>query len=58
MEKVIDMKPDYRQARYALALMYIDADEKQKAKDQLEYILNNLNRDDVEARRELTELGL
>ncbi len=58
MEEAVAMKPNYYDAHYALALMYIDVNEKDKAKKHLEYILTNINKDDVNARRELEELGI
>jgi len=57
MEKVIELKPDYRNARYTLALMYIDTNEKEKAKKELNYILEVINPNDSEAKKELEELN-
>ena len=50
------MKSNYREARYALGLIYIDNDEKDKAKDQFNYILTNISPDDPVIKRELDEL--
>ena len=57
VEKAVDLKPDYERARYALSLMYDDVGEKDKAKDEVNYILKNLNPSSEEAKRELKELG-
>ncbi len=56
MQKTIDLKPNYREARFALALMYIDEKKIDLAKAELEYILKNLNPNDEAAKRELDEL--
>ena len=58
MKETVAMKPNYYDAHYALSLMYIDVDEKENAKNHLEYILTNINKDDVNARRELEELEI
>ncbi len=57
MEKTIELKPDYKDARFGLALMYQDVGEKEKAREQLKYILENINPQDTFAKRELDELG-
>lgn len=56
MEKTIELKDNYEKARYALALMYEDTKQTQKAKDQLLYILNKINPNSEEAKRALNEL--
>lgn len=57
MEKTISLKPNYQDARFALALMYVDAGEKEKAKEELGYILKYINPNDPRAKRELEEIG-
>lgn len=52
----VELKPDYERARYALALMYDDEGEKEKAIEQVNYILKYLNPNSEEAKRELQEL--
>ena len=54
--KVIDMKPNYRNAHYALGLVYIDAGDKDKAIREFEYILANISPDDGVVKRELEEI--
>jgi len=57
METAVSLKPNYRNARYTLSLMYIDTGEKEKAKTELEYILTHIAPDDSDAKKELEELG-
>jgi tetratricopeptide (TPR) repeat protein len=45
IEKTIEMKPDYERARYAHALILVDVGEKDKAIEEVEYILQNINPD-------------
>ncbi len=56
LEKTVELKPDYEKAHFALALMYEDVNQKEKAKDHLDYILTKLNPGSAEARRELDEI--
>lgn len=56
MEKTVSLKPNYKDARFALALMYIDKGEKELARNQLQYILENIDPDNPESKRELEEL--
>ena len=56
MQKTIEMKPNYYNAHYALALMYIDTKDIEKAKNELRYILDKISPDDEQAKRELEEL--
>ena len=58
LEKTIEMKKDYSKAYYALALIYIDLGEKEKAKTYFEYILKNISPNDPVIKRELDELGI
>ena len=43
LEEAVNLKPNYDQARYALALFYEKKDEIDKAKEQLNYILEKIN---------------
>lgn len=68
LERTIQMKPDYREARYALGLFYfqkaLDKDGKivvdrsfiGKAKEQMEYILSHINSSDEQAKQALQSL--
>jgi len=57
MEKTAELKPNYADAHFALALMYIDIGENDKAKDRLNFILREISPDDPKVKRELEELG-
>lgn len=57
LEKTILMKPNYKDARFALALIYIDGNELDKAREQLKYILENIDPSDIDTQRELAEIG-
>lgn len=56
MEKVVEMKRDYKDARYALGLMYLDIGEKDKAKQEFTYILENIDPESEPIKKELEEL--
>ena len=56
LEKVIFLKSNYREARLALSLIYAKKGNKQEAKNQLEFILKNLNPNDTVAQKQLEEL--
>lgn len=56
LEKTIELKPNYQEARYAYALILIDLNRKTEAKTQLEYILKNINPGNVEVKEELENL--
>jgi len=43
LEDAVQLKPNYDQARYALALFYEQKNEIDKAKEQLNYILEKIN---------------
>lgn len=43
MEETIALKPNYEEAHYALGLFYEQTGQKQKAKDQYQYILEHIN---------------
>ena len=46
MEKAVSLKENYKQARSSLATLYLKENEKGKAKEQLEYILKNIDSKD------------
>jgi putative inorganic carbon (HCO3(-)) transporter len=56
MEKAVDLKPDYEKGRFALAMMYEDRKQTEKAKENLKYILEHINPQNTEAKRELDEI--
>lgn len=66
LKKTIDVKPDFRDARFALALFYrdnaingiedgpvINQEDQTKAEEQLNYILKNINSQDEQAKETL-----
>lgn len=55
MEDAVALKPDYRETRYALAIYYKDLGENAKAIEQLNYILQNINPNDSEAKEKLVD---
>lgn len=57
LEKTIQMKANYRDARFALALIYEDLKKYEEAKSQLEYILKYIEPDDKLVKDELTSLN-
>jgi len=57
LEKTIQMKANYRDARFALALIYEDLKKYQDAKTQLEYILKYIEPNDKLVKDELTSLN-
>lgn len=56
LEKTINMKPNYRDARLALALSLIDLGEKARAKEELNYILEKIAPDDAISRQTLEDI--
>lgn len=50
------LKPDYRDAYYALAFLYDKNKERVKAKEALEFIITRIATDDAEAKKKLEEL--
>ncbi len=56
MKKAVDMKKDYKDARFALALMYIDAKQPEDAKKEFTYILEKIAPNDEQVKKELEEL--
>jgi len=55
-ERTIAMKPNYRDARLAYALVLVDAGQKQKAIEELEYILTRIDPNDTVSKDQLQEL--
>ncbi len=58
LTKTIDMKTNYRNARFALALLYIDQNEIEIARQQLEYILKFIAPEDQMVKQELEALSI
>jgi len=56
LEKTVNLKPNYRDARFALALLYANENKFQDAREQLIYILRNINTQDPIVQQELEEL--
>ena len=56
MEKAVEMKKDYKETHYALALMYEDAKQNDKAKEEFEYILEKIDKNDEQVKKELEEV--
>jgi len=57
LEKTVEMKADYRNARFALGLFYADQGRILEAKEQLEYILKYINPDDLLVQQQLAEFN-
>ena len=56
LEKTVELKENYRDARFALALLYNQKNEKAKAKNELLYILEKINPQDELAKQQLQEI--
>jgi tetratricopeptide (TPR) repeat protein len=56
MEKTITLKPNYKEARLAYAYLLKDKKEYQKARDQLNYILSNIDPNDLLTKQALMEI--
>jgi len=56
LEKVVELKANYRDARLALAILYKQNGLKNKAKEQLLYILKNINPQDELVKQQLQEI--
>jgi len=56
LEKAVQMKPNYKQARRLLAFLYAQVKEPGKAKEQLQYILTHISPDDTLIQEELKKL--
>lgn len=46
LENTVHMKPDYSDARYALGILYDSTGQKQKAREQMEYMIKHIGNDD------------
>jgi len=57
LEKAIELKANYKDARYALGLIYSQRGEKEKAKAQFQYILDKISPDDTKVQQKLLELS-
>lgn len=56
LKKAIDLRPIYRDARLAYAILLIDAGKGSEAKTQLEYILQNISPGDSQAKQYLESI--
>lgn len=56
LNEAIALKPNHRDSRFALALVLIDEGKKDEAKEQLKYILTNIDPTDQLAKEELKKL--
>lgn len=56
LEKTVEMKRDYKEARYALAIMYEEAGQEESAIQQLEFIYSNIDPADTQVLQELNIL--
>lgn len=57
LERTIELKTNYKDARLALAILLIRKGEKAKAKEELIYILEKIDPNDTVARGQLEEIG-
>ena len=55
-EKTIELKPNYKEARLAYAILLINKKEYQKARDQLNYILSSIDPNDTLTQQTLQEI--
>ena len=53
LEETVMLKPNYEDARLALALFYEETNQKDKAKKQYQYILTNINPNNEQAKEKL-----
>ena len=56
LNKTVELKSDYRDARFALALLLLEQGKSQEAKKQLQYILDNINPEDPLVKQQLEEI--
>jgi tetratricopeptide (TPR) repeat protein len=56
LQRTIELKPNYRNARLALGLLYADQGETKKARAEFEYILEKIDPEDELVRQQLEEL--
>ena len=54
--KAVELKENYRDARFALALMYSSQNDKDKAREEIEYILKYINPNDELVKNKLQEI--
>lgn len=55
--KTINLKPNYEQARFAYAILLIDKGETKTAREELRYILTNINPNNQVVKDTLKEIG-
>jgi O-antigen ligase/Flp pilus assembly protein TadD len=55
-DKTIEMKSNYRHARFARALLLVEKGETENAKEELEYILERIDPNDSVVRKQLEEI--
>ena len=55
LQRAIELKPNYRDAYYALALVQKDNQQPEKARQTLQFILEKINKDDAEVKEKLKE---
>jgi tetratricopeptide (TPR) repeat protein len=58
LEKTIDLKANYKDARYAYAIILLELGDKTEAKNQLNYILEKLDSRDANVKKALDEINL
>lgn len=56
MQKAVNLKPNYRDARIALANLYTITEQFEKAKEEYQYVLEKINPEDILAKTELQKL--
>jgi len=57
LEKAVELKPNYKEGRFALGVTYIDVKEYQKAKENLEYILKSIDPNDELTKKYLDQVN-
>ena len=57
LKKAVELKPNFKDARFTIALLEIKNDNLNEARIQLEYILNSIDPEDILPRQQLEELG-
>lgn len=57
LEKAVSLKPNYKDARYALGLIYSQNSQAEKAKEQFIYILQKISPNDTKVQQKLQELS-
>jgi hypothetical protein len=56
LEKSVELKSNYRDGRLALSTAYNKLGEKEKAKEELKYVLEKINPNDEFAKNQLEEI--